>query len=294
MTINGEIIDANYTFKELIVFLLRIRQLVGFDHGWEMGGYIPLFVLMLLLTTVFLVNFLGGIKDKSAGISMLFSSKNAWIFVAIAFLGLYFFLPDKISAGNLTNRFGLFFFFSIIIWLSMQKFPKTFQVIALVIVLFSISYARIIHHHYYKQLNWDVAELEELKEYVEPNSIMNYQLASDKWLDIHFQLYVACDDPIVHIKNPQCQGQFPVVWNLEKLPRCYAGNKVVRASGSHRIEGVEYPSMDVDYVTVFRNDEYWKDSTNAEWHSILKTYYKEIYVSSKGNASLWKVKEKRR
>ncbi len=301
MSINSTIAETSFSFAELVKFLMRIKLLEGFYSKIEAPGYILLFALMALLSIVFLVLFISRLKDKSEKITMLFSDQNSWIFIALVFLGLYLFAPDRISAGNLTNRFGLFFFFGLIIWLSAQKFPRTFQVLALLIILFSVIYARSIHHRFYKQYNKDISEICELSEYMEPNSVMYYLPESQHWdpdvfklywTQIHFQLYAVVDAPLVHLKNPQCQGQFPVVWNLETLPRCFAGPKQVNPSGAPEVPDT-YPEMEVDYITIFYNDRYWNDSTNAEWQGILKEYYEEVYVSSGGKAALWRRKGSR-
>jgi len=172
----------------------------------------------------------------------------------------------------------------------MQKIPKTFQLISLAVILFSVSYSRAVHHYFYKSLNKEIAEIEELAQYIEPNSILTGERPSRNWLHFHFQLFAAMDKPIVHLQNPQCQGQFPVVWNLEEIPRCYAGEKEENLVGLSRIKGVEYPDRTIDYITIFDNHLYWKDSTNAEWHEILKENFVEVYVSSKGKAALWENK----
>lgn len=85
-------------------------------------------------------------------------------------------------------------------------------------------------------------------------------------------------------------GQFPVEWNLAELPICYAGTMEAKAAGARREEGVEREEMQVDYVTVFIKDAYFKDSTNAVWWSILDEYYEEVKVGSRGRAALYKRK----
>lgn len=290
MSINSRVVEANYGFGELVRFLMRIRQLVGFDHQMEAWGYVPLFALIILLCIVISVLFIGRIKDKSSKWIELATEANSWIFLSLVFLLLYFFAPDRISAGNLTNRFGLFFFFALITWLAMQKIPKTFQVISLLVILYSVTYSRAVHHYFYKPLNKEIAEVEELAQYIEPNSIVTGERPGRNWLHFHFQLYSAMDEPLVHLQNPQCQGQFPVVWNLEEIPRCYAGKKEENLVGLIRIKGVDYPKRSIDYVTIFDNHLYWNDSTNADWHEILNKDFVEIHVSSKGKAALWENK----
>lgn len=287
MSINSTVVSTSFSFSELVIFLMRIRQLVGFNHEMEAIGYIPIFVLMVILTIVFLVLFIGGLKDKSKRIVSLFSDQNSWIFIAFAFLGLYLFAPDRISAGSLTNRFGLFFFFTSIIWLSVRKFPKTFQLISLVVLLLSVTYTRFMHQRFYQKLDNNISEIHELAEYIKPNTVVYALHSSDSWITTHFQLYAVMDDPMVHLENPQCQGQFPVVWNMESLPRCYAGNTEVTPIGAVRPKGKEFSKMEVDYITIFYQDKFWNDSTNAEWQGILKEYYEEVYVSSGSKAALW-------
>ncbi len=290
MSINNRVVEASYSLGEQLEFLARIRQLVGFDHQLEAVGYIPLFALIIVLIIVFIVLFSGGMKAGSRKLISLLSFENSWIFVALTFLGLYLFAPDRISAGSLTNRFGLFFFFAVITWLAMQKIPKTFQVISLVVILLSVSYSRAVHHYFYRSLNKEIAEIEELAEYIEPNTTVSAERQGRNWLHFHFHLYAAMDEPVVHLKNPQCQGQFPVVWNLEEIPRCYAGDKEEKLVGLSRPEGVEYPSRTIDYITIFENKQYWNDSTNAEWQKVIKENYVEVHVSKKGTAALWENK----
>lgn len=292
MSINSRVVEASYSFSELLKFLARIRQLVGFDHQMEAIGYIPLFALILLLIIVFIVVFSGSIQTGSKKLSALFSFENSWIFVALLFLGLYLFAPDRISAGSLTNRFGLFFFFAVITWLSMQKMPKTFQVISLVVILFSVSYSRYVHNYFYKPLNREIQQVRELAPYIEDNAVITGKRPTRNWLHFHFQLYAAVDDPFVHLQNPQCQGQFPVVWNVDELPRCFAGDREESLVGLIRNENVDYPERSIDYITIFDNDLYWKDSANVEMQRILKEYYQEVYVSSKGTTALWENKNR--
>ncbi len=289
MSINSAVVDPSFSFTELVKFLMRIRQLVGFHHELEAIGYIPVFILIAVLALTFLALFLQNVKYGTARFSDLLDKRNAWIFVSLAFLGLYFFAPDRISAGSLTHRFGLFFWLALITWLAVQKFPKVFHIIALVVVLFSISYTRFVHQRFYHNLNRDIKELEELAVRMEPNSIVYSLNTSHNWIHLHFPLYAASDDPLVHLRNPQCQGQFPVVWNNEALPACYAGEKQVVLPGS-KGGGASGNSMEIDYITVFGHEKFVSDSTNAEWHAILNNDYERLYTTANGKAALYERK----
>ncbi|MCF8224447.1 MAG: hypothetical protein K9J30_01070 [Bacteroidales bacterium] len=287
MSVNNTIIEPSYTFAELVKFLMRIRQLVGFHHEMESVGYILLFILMAVLSVGFLILFVPKLLDGSKKYLDLLNYRNALLFVAIGMLGLYFFAPDRFSAGNLTNRFGLFFYLALISWLSVQKFPRTLQLISLLVILTGFSYTRFIQQRFYQGLNKDIIAIEELAERIEPNSVVHYLQSSNNWAHVHFQLYAAVDRPLVHLKNPQCQGQFPVVWNYVKLPVCYAGNHEVRPAGAlERHE--ENGSLPVDYITVFQYERYMADSTNADWHRILKENYDLVKLSKDEKAALFR------
>lgn len=289
MSINSTVVEPSFSFTELLKFLMRIRQLVGFHHELEAIGYIPVFILTVVLTFTFLALFLQNLKYGSAKFSDLLDKRNAWIFVSLAFLGLYFFAPDRISAGSLTHRFGLFFWLALITWLSVQKFPKVFHIIALVVLLLSTSYSRIVHQRFYHKLNKDISDLEELAGRMESNSTVYSLNTSHNWVHRHFSLYAASDDPLVHLRNPQCQGQFPVVWNNEALPACFAGGKQVVLPGS-KGGGASGNRIEIDYITVFGHEKFVSDTTNAEWHTILKNHYERLYTTANGKAALYERK----
>lgn len=280
---------VSHSTKELILMLMRIRQLVGFHHEMESVGYIPLFVLIVILSLYLLYRFSGQLKEKPYKISSFFNQQHIWIWIASAFLFLYLFAPERISTGSLTNRFGVYFFLLAISWLSVQHFSKSFHIFTLIVVLFSITYSRTVQHKFYHNLNKDIADLTELTEYMEPNSVVYYRLSSNNWTHIHFQLYANLDKALVSLKNPQCAGQFPVIWNYADMPLCYAGDKLVTPTGAHTV-GPDHKSVDIDYITIFYLDQFWNDSTELSWQKILSEDYEEIHVSKRKRAALYKKK----
>jgi hypothetical protein len=286
LSVDGTVEGTAYSMRELTGYLLRIRQLVGFHHEMESLGYIPLFLLLTTLALVALVKYAGELRRGSEKLNGLPGQHHIWLIIATGFLGLYFFAPERISAGSLTNRFGLFFFLMLVVWLSVQKFQRFFQIVTVLVLLFSVSYTRVVHHRFYVNLNRDIDDIMELTQYMEPNAVVDYRLASDNWVHLHFQLYAAVDKPLVHIRNSQCQGQFPMVWNEDALPRCYAGEKPVRPSGSAAAGG-DRLRMEVDYITIFFYDNFWSDSSEAEWHKILTEDYREIHKGKNGRAALY-------
>ncbi|MFC2090634.1 hypothetical protein ACFLT1_07620 [Bacteroidota bacterium] len=290
LSLDSTVAASATPFKELLEYILRIRQLVGFHHRWESIAYIPLFILIASSSFLTIWHFIKQLNGDTRKLLKLFSIQHIWLIIAVSFILLYFLAPDRISAGSLTNRFALYFFFLIITWLSMQKFSKTVQVLSLFILLFCVTFARGIHMDFYHRLNRDIKELTALTEHMEPNTIVDYRQASNNWVHGHFQLYAALDAPYVHLRNVQLWGQFPMVWDYETLPRCFAGEREITPSGAIKV-GEDHPAVQIDYYTVFFKEQFWNDSTNLNWHKVLREDYEEIFVSGRNKAALYKRKE---
>lgn len=278
MSINSTVISPTYTYGDLIEFLARIRQLVGFHHQKEAYGYIPLFALFMVLS-------MSIVRKKIKGEKLnLLSKKNAVLFASLAILGLYFLAPDRLSAGNLTNRFGLFFYLLFIAWLSVVEFKKGFQLTALFVLFLATVYTRANHVKEIKKLDRQVKQIESLADHIEPGSTIDYLQNSSNWIHLHFQLYLACDKEIIHIMNPQCQGQFPVVWDFDKMPRVY-GNEQAMPFGVNDSYYNTKDSVQLDYISVFNYQTFKNDSIkNADMNRVLQGFDLEFLSEDKSIA----------
>jgi hypothetical protein len=288
--LENTIAESGSSTKELLFELFRIRQLIGFNPRKEALGYIPLFLLITALSLFLLILFFRGRIKGEIKYRELLNARNIWLPISSLFLILYFFAPDHISAGNMTNRFGIYFFFLLIVWLSNKQFPKFLQSILVIIVFFSIVNARIVQHSTYRNRSNEIAELKELTEHMIPNSIVDYRLSSKNWMHTHIQLYAVLDKPFVHLRNVQCWGQFPMIWKYSTLPRCFAGEQQVKPSGSLTVDE-SHSAIQIEYFTVFKYDDFWQDASNSEWHFILRNYYNEIYISKGNKCALYQIRK---
>jgi hypothetical protein len=207
------------------------------------------------------------------------------------FLGFYFLLPDRISAGSLTNRFGLFFFFGTIVFLASQKFPRSLQLFALLMLSGSTISTRLIHHQYLSRSNKEIMELKELSDHMNEGSTVISINTTNNWIHHHTQLYVADELSVIHLNNPQCAGQFPIVWNEKSLPRCFTGEHPFRPSGSPDVSGLDHKVEQVDYITVFYHRRLWENDSYEQWQDILHNNYDLVSVSSQKRAALYRRKE---
>lgn len=204
MLIDSTVRPLTYTFKELIIFILRLRQLVGFVHEKESIGNIMIFVSLMILLIYLIINRLNKLKTYKQ--QLFFNRCNIWLFISFFFLVLYFTVPDKISAGSLTNRIGLFFFINLIIGLAIKQYNKKVLLFALIIFFSGYSYLQIYRMRFYPRQNKFVDCIKQVEEYIEPNSTIYHIRDSWNWIDSHFTLYLGIDKPILNIRNTQNHG----------------------------------------------------------------------------------------
>lgn len=291
MGINATVTPAGYSSGELVEFLFRIRQLVGFDHQKESPAYVAIFILLAVLFLYILILFIRKSLKCEYALKQMVNSRNSWLFIIGMFLAFYFLLPDRISAGSLTNRFGLFFFFGLIVFLSVQKYPRILQLLVVLMLIGTTTSTRLIHHYYLSRLDAEITELKELNSLMEEGSTVVSINTTNNWIHNHTQLYVVDDLSIVHLDNPQCGGQFPIVWNSPSLPVCITGDIEFRPPSSPDIKGQEHRVEQVDYITVYLYKRLWENESYQEWQDILKMDYELVAVSSQERAALYKRKK---
>lgn len=293
MGINPTVTGASYYKMELVRFLLRIRQLVGFNHEMESPALYLMFALLALLSMMVLIHFIQRRIRGEGKWGELFKPGLVWASIALLFLVAYFFAPDRISAGSLTHRFGLYFFLALLVCLATQPFPRWTQLLALLVVVGALGYSRSIHSHFYQKLNQDISEIQEMSAHMNEGSTVLSINSSNNWLHRHFQLYVADEKELVHLKNPQCAGQFPVKWNENKLPECYVGDQWVKPDRAPDIRGAGHRKEQVDYITVFYQKAFWESEEDQKWQQILQEHYDLVMITSHELGALYQSKAKR-
>jgi len=289
MVINSTVTPAEYSFRNQVVMLIRIRQLVGFNHEVEAAPLKILFILLVILGITALILFIISHLPMNQGDRdiELDGKIYAWTAISLLFLVAYLFLPDRISAGSLTHRFGLFFFFSLITLLAFQPIPKFIQILTVLLLLGITWQARENQHHFMKALTSDIKDIRTMAPYMKDGSTIVSLNASNNWIHIHFPLYVAVDKPLVHLNNPQCAGQFPIIWNEERLPECLVGVDTYRPTDAPDVSGQGRSREQVDYITVFFQKSFWDNESNHYWHEILNNHYQLVMTTPRELGALY-------
>jgi len=287
MQINDTVIPVTYSATELTGFILRVRQLVAFHHEKEAVGLIPVFNVLVLLFTGYLITV--SKINKKLRVKELFSEKNVMFAVAFVFLFLYYIMPDRISAGSLVNRIALMFFYFIIIALAVQKVPKVITIFSVVILFFSFLYLQIYRTKEHINFNKVITDIHSTEKYIKKNSVLYTIRESDIWFDLHYGCYAGVDKPIVNLKSPQNRGQFPIIWNYKNLPVFEVGDKIIFGKNPPYMPASTNKKIKkADYILVYhKHKDYELGKKNTE---IINNFYKLIYKSSGGYADLYILK----
>ncbi len=282
----------------LIEYLYKVKNLLGYDYVW--GSKITVFMfyfLVFLVLTHFVIQIISARSKQSFFISFskLFSAKGFWGVLTIVFAILYFTIPDVMSAGSISLRLSIIFYFILIIWICIQKHPKWLTILSvLFIVLWSIQ-MRTFQYKFMHSLSKDIKEINELNNYVEPNSLMYGIDCSNHWVQIHFKEYVGAEVPLINVVGPECNGMFPIVWNYEKLPVVYLGSVNIDRFCRYCSSADKKKSLKiVDYIVLWGAKNIDTNCIDTDLFKIIKRDYKKKYTSSRGKAELYQldIKEK--
>ena len=276
-------------FRTLAVDLMKLRQLVGFNHEVEAPPLRVLGLLLVVLSVTALLLYAIRHSPNYSGTRKreLDQETHSWVVVVVFFLMAYFLMPDRISAGSLTDRYGLYFFFTLIILLAFQPVPRFIQLLSLLALIGITWGSRQTQHHFMESLTNDIRDIRTMSPEMEERSTVLNLNASDNWIHIHFGMHVATDKSLIHLNNPQCAGQFPIIWNDRRMPELYVGDKPFHPGGSPEITGTG-PREQVDYITVYHQEKFWADTANHYWHQILDEYYQLVMTTPRELGALYR------
>jgi hypothetical protein len=209
---------------------------------------------------------------------VIFKYDNSILLASAIILILYFLAPDKLSAGNLTNRFGLYFYLTFIFWLSVKNWSKNVKLVFIIVLAISTVYTRAYHHLVLAQHDKVAQEIESLQHLIPNGAVIDCVQESTNWLHRHFQLYMACNKEIVSLSNPQCNGQFPIIWDTINVPRTYIGQKLTFPFGlMGKVSNKD--SINIDFISVLNYKEIEKIKKYDSFFENVKQNYNPVFKS---------------
>jgi hypothetical protein len=295
MVIDSTMIGESYDFHQRLHFIVRIRAFIGFHMGKESWANYFYWIAILLAINYSLHRFLIRIHTNKMQrrqiLASVFSARNILGFISLSFLIIYFIIPDRISAGNLVGRLAVFFFYFLLIWVASLKLPAKISGWLMLLVMLFFLQQSTLRYKIMWQLSEFAREIHTIEEHIVPNSIVYPVRISVNWLDGHFLNYLGVDKPIINLGNPQCAGQFPVVWNYENMPKLMVGTlDVTNQSGRNHSISKSDVVRQVDYVAIYRWGEFQASDKHDEIKGIIDQYYELEAISPQKNVALFRVK----
>ncbi|MCD4664702.1 MAG: hypothetical protein K8R68_05470, partial [Bacteroidales bacterium] len=275
----------------LFEYLYKVRNLLGYDYVW--GTKITVFMfyfLVFILFTLFIVRIVSARRKQSfySAFFKLFSTKGFWGLLTIVFAILYFTIPDRMSAGSISLRLSIIFYFIVIVWISIQKHPRWLTLLSVFFIIAWSIQMRTFQSKFMYYLNKDIKEINELNNYVEPNSLMFGINCSNHWVQIHFTDYIGAEVPMINVAGPECNGMFPIIRNYDKQPVVYLGSVDINRFCRHCSSAdKKRPLKIVDYIVLWGARNINENCIDSNLFKIIKRDYKIKYISSRGNAELY-------
>jgi len=293
----GGTIPKRYSFNELTDYLVIMRSLMAFHRGNEAPANISLFILINLIIIYSIISRF--IKFKRSGNNInskvvFFRISDFWLLISFVFLVLYYLFPDQLTSGNITNRISIIMFFLLITWIGVQEVPRWLSIVVAIMFISITIKQRVVQYEILSSLDNNVVELKELDDYIDENSSFITLGTSGNWVHLHFHCYLGIDKSLVDLQSPQCAGQFPVVWNSDKIPPTHIGLKNINEFKNNYL-GLTSTNYNekiqiVDYILINKPGNFSKEETNKPIINVLQKYYTKLSVTSKKNYALYKFK----
>jgi hypothetical protein len=278
---------------ELIDSLRHLKPIIALNYEIEVAFTTKLVYVIVIVFAVVLLKRFNDLKNKH----ILFSKKvlkvsDAWLFVSIIILFMYFILPDSDgNAGFVSVRFGLLFYIFLIIWLSTHTFNKWFSFFVVGIFLFCNTILTTYYFSTVKDLDKIAKECNIAGKFIHPNSVVLPLNYSNHWLTFHFSNYLGVDKPMIILENYESStGYFPVKWNTNSIPNLQFGNISVENNPCiQTMNNKDNPIKTIDYVFVLGQIEDKIDSCSIEIKRVIKQNYSLTYRSN--SCMLYKLKK---
>jgi len=280
---------------EIINNFFNLHTLMVFDVKRETPAVVLLgYIIIVLILFIIFYHIKIGRNPTENKDQYLFTLQISWAIISISLLLLYFFFPDTIISGNVKKRIAIIFFFTLITWLCLYKYPSWLVLLSTILIVISVYRHHGFVRNSYRNLNESIDEIRELEPFIEENTVVLPLNYSDYWVHKHFLCYLGIDKPIINLGNPQCAGQFPVVWNYEKKPDVFVGLSEINVNSLKRYKYGIKSLYFADYIVIWGQSGFDQDRSNEELKKNISKFYKEVFVSSSNHAVLLKFKAKKK
>lgn len=204
-------------------------------------------------------------------------------------------MPNRTGTGIgfVSSSLVLFFFLFLIIWLATQKVPVWLKIIVFIIINY-VNFALLkVYYKSISVLNYTAIEIYNASEKIEPFSTVFPIKNSDCWIYGHISNYLGIDNPIIILENYEASlNDFPLKWNLEKIPNLHLGDLQNVNDCFNWISVTENRPIQIDYVFILTTKkEILSDKCKEKLKEILNDFYKLEYISNDSSIKLFRKKK---
>lgn len=213
-------IPEKLSFQKLVEWIVNIRPLLAIRYGFPWKSYT--YLLFAVLVTMILVQiarlFSRSRKNKEvlADQTRYLTINPALVFLSftLGFLFFYFVMPNF---NLITERLIFFLYLFLITWLAVLNFPRwVHYTMAIVLIVFHISFTRM-YHHTIGGYSAKAVKMEEVIREIQPGEVILPLNFNEKWNFRHIAGYVGSDHPFAILDNYEAWlPYFPVQWNRDQ------------------------------------------------------------------------------
>ncbi|HXP48804.1 MAG TPA: hypothetical protein VN922_02555 [Bacteroidia bacterium] len=264
-----------YNLRPLMVYVL---DELTFTH-----------IMLALIVLSLIIVIYSRIKDKNI---KGFVFTDIFMLVWLIMLGCFFFIPNGAMVGGMTDRFCLYFFFFLVLWIALQK--NTFKYSFFITILVVITHLSLFFTYHYPailDLDKNAVAISDAASFMKPNSVVVPINFSDNWVEMYSCDYLGVDKPlmIVHWYEPD-QHWFALNRNPD-MPKIEVANDTAWPETRWLHYDKPCPDKNADYIFIY--GEYKKNMDNyPKMDSAIKKFYSEVFVSENECIHIFELKNK--
>lgn len=272
--------------RALAQMLLDLAPVITLNHDQEISyTRIIGFVLLFLLVSCIVHYYKTRLSEPS-------DARYYWLIPAVTVLILLYTFPDWIdSGGDISIRFGLFFFLILIILIAANELSSRILGFPICIILITHILYIYYHNEQTRVLSNDAETLAKGEQYMEGNTILLPLNYSKNWIQTNNACYMTSSKNIINLDNYEpTKPHFPLMWKKGE-----AVNDFMPLYGQYppgiNIENYEYKTHHrIDYISRFCYNSTTKDSCTLVIEREIEEKFSLIYRSANKRLEIFKRK----
>lgn len=275
-----------YIVPELLDWIFDIRPIIVFDYIQDKKYTQVLYLLLIMTFAISAFNFFRIHPRFSLSFNTVLLMGLLITFISLIYV------PDGSSAGMMSDRLALMFYFVFLAVLLSFPIPKkvltfvVFSSIFLQFALFYFNHKNVINKH---SENADKIYMASNK--IQEKSVVLPINLSDDWMEGHFSNYLAINKEILILENYEASvGWFPLKWKVNDLPKFMLGTKQNFDNFYWTSNTESGKEEKIDYVFVYGNTSKLDQSEFTELKAELLNHYIKDESITDSYTQLYKLK----